>query len=209
MKRSSIIPAATIFAPAFLAILLGASPAWAGGKKDAGGGERVRAAVFKADEARILAAYIVDDVGLTAGGANKASAKTYAEGMYVPQAAAAYFPTGFAITGKERRLDFNDELAYRVLSKSDLGGGVLVYTVEASGRAAESGDGRRYSVSFPRSALGGEGKAAIQPAPYALERAARMSGLSSGLVRLESLRYDADACLFKATAVAGPHSTIR
>ncbi len=204
MKRSSIRPAATLFAPALLAIFLGASPAWAGGKKDVGG-ERVRAAVFKADEPRILAAYVVDDVGLTKGAANQAAAKTYAEGMYLPQAAAAYFPTGFSSSGKERRLDFNGDLSYRVLSKSDLGGGVLVYTVEAAGKAAERGDGRRYSVSFPRSALGGEGQAAVQPAPYALERAARMSGLASGTVRLESLRYDAASGLFKATAVAGPN----
>jgi hypothetical protein len=202
MKKSSIIPG-TLIVPVMLTILLGAAPAWAGGKTD-GGGERVRAAVFRADEPRILAAYIVDDVRLKADESNKVAAKTYAEGMYVPQAAAAYFPTGFSVSGKERRLDFNDDLTYRVLSKTDLGGGVLVYTVEASGRAAEAGDGRRYSVSFSRSALGGEGKTAIQPAPYALERAARMSGLSSGKVRLESLKYEAASGLFKATAVAGP-----
>ncbi len=205
MKRSSIRPAASVFASALLAILLGASPAWAGGKKDVGGGERVRAAVFKADEPRILAAYIVDDVGMSKGASNEAAAKTYAEGMYVPQAAAAYFPTGFSTSGKERRLDFKGDLNYRVLSKSDLGGGVLVYTVEAAGKAAERSDGRRYTVAFPRSALGGGGSAAIQPAPYALERAARMSGLPSGTVRLETLRYDAESGLFKATAVAGPN----
>lgn len=160
----------------------------------------VKAAVFLPDESRTLAVYVVGKMGN-----EKASGQSlYAEGMYVPQGTAAYFPTRFSFVGKERKLQFLGDISYRIMAKAELRSDVLVYTVQASGSAKESGIGYRYTVSFPRSALGPENAEAVQPATYALERGARMSNRQSGTVRLESLRFDEGSSMFKAVTVVVP-----
>ncbi len=150
---------------------------------------------------RIFAAYVVAEPG------------RLEEGSYLPQAAAAYFPTAFSVSAKERRLSFDTNLSYRVVSKSDLSSGVLVYTIEApapGGAAEDRLEGcRTFSFSFPRSALGGSEGIVLQPAPYALERAIRMSELAKGVVRLESLRYDESSRVFKASVSVSGQSITR
>jgi len=178
-----------------------ASGSWALGRGDKGSGESVKAAVFPQNQPLLLKVYIIE--GVSAEGS--AGAKLYTEGMYVPQGAAAFFPTRFELSGKERRLLFTTDLAYRIMARTELGGGVWVYTVEASLPAREEASGRRYTVSFPRSALGPEGGESIQPASYALQRGIRMAGLDQGLVRLESLGFDENAGMFKAVVVVGAY----
>lgn len=178
------------------AAVLAVFPTFAGGGRETKRDARtaVKAAVPSTGEPRILAAYIIDDAGN----------KSYVEGMYLPQAAAAYFPTPFSVSSKERRLSFDRDMPYRILSKADMKAGVKVYTIETSsfavdfkGRRYE--EGRSYTFSFPRSSLGREGAAALQPAPYALERAIRISNVQEGLARLESLRYDETSGVFKVS----------
>lgn len=199
MKQSSAVFFACFF---FVAAVFGL------GKSDGktGTGQVKKASVTKEAEARILAAYIVDD---DSTGIRSPSEKLYAEGMYLPQAAGAYFGTPFSFTAKERRLGFDGDLPFRVLSESALGSGVRVYTIEARapGERAGYADGRSYSFSFPRAALGKEGSVALQPAPYALERAIRLSSIEKGLARLESLRYDEATSIFKASVFIAPQSS--
>lgn len=160
----------------------------------------VKAAVFLPDESRTLAVYVVGKINN-----EKNSGQTlYTEGMYVPQGAAAYFPTRFSFVGKERKLQFLGDISYRIVAKTELRADVLVYTVQASGNAKDAGPGYRYTVSFPRSALGPDNAEAIQPATYALERGARMSNRQSGTVRLETLSYDEGSAMFKAVTVVVP-----
>lgn len=189
----------------FAAFFICVSAAFGMGKGDGktGAAPAKKASAPKEAEARILAAYIVDSA---AEGNRSPSEKMYAEGMYLPQAAAAYFGTPFSFTAKERRLGFDGELPFRVLSESALGAGVRVYTIEARGPGERGGfgTGRSYSFSFPRSALGKDGSVALQPAPYALERAIRLSSVEKGMARLESLRYDEATSIFKASVHIAP-----
>lgn len=176
------------------------------GPKDGGRGSAAegpaKAAVFRREEPRLLSVYVVGRGGtLPKGGSAEA---LYIEGMYIPQAAAAYYPTRFTFSDKGRRLVFLADLSYRVLDKAELGSGVTVYTVETAAAASEGSGARRYTVSFARSALGSESGESTQPAPYALERGARLSGLASGTARLESLRFDEGSGLFKAVVVVSP-----
>jgi hypothetical protein len=160
----------------------------------------VKAAVFLPDESRTLAVYVVGKIT-----SEKTSGQSlYTEGMYIPQGAAAYFPTRFSFAGKERKLQFLGDISYRIMAKTELRTDVLLYTVQASGNAREAGPGYRYTLSFPRSALGSDNAEAIQPATYALERGARMSNHQSGTVRLEALRFDEGAAMFKAVTVVVP-----
>lgn len=172
------------------------------GGRSASVGGAVKAAVFRREEPRLLPVYVVGRGGaLPKGGSAEA---LYIEGLYIPQAAAAYYPTRFSFSEKGRRLMFLADLSYRVLDKADLGSGVTVYTVETSAAASEGSGARRYTVSFARSALGSESGESTQPAPYALERGARLSGLASGTARLESLRFDEKSGLFRAVVVVSP-----
>jgi len=178
------------------------SPVYAGGGKDPP--HPVKAVAPHIGEPRILAAYIIDDTGN----------KNYIEGMYLPQAAAAYFPTPFAVTSKERRLSFDRNMPYRILSKSDLKSGVRVYKIEMASVAQDLKgiryeEGRSYTFSFPRASLGREGGAALQPAPYALERAIRISNVLEGIARLESLSYDNTSGVFKASVDVAAQSIKR
>lgn len=192
-----------------LSAVLAALPCFAAGSRDApaSGGAASRASGSLPAEPRVFAAFVVED---PEGEGSKASAKLYAEGMHVPQALAAYAPTAFAVAAKERRLSFSAELPYRVLSRADLGDGVFSYSLETSAvpRGPRPAGAKLYKISFPRKALGGSASA-VQPAPYALERAARMTGLSSGWARLESLTYDSESGMFRASVAAGPQSTIK
>lgn len=177
-------------------VTISVSCAFAGGRSDSYyvAGAVSRAAATLDGERRILAAYVVED----AGSGNQS------EGLYLPQAAAAYFPTAFSVSSKERKLSFDRQLSYRVVSKAALAAGVRVYTIEAPAVSASPGKeraegGRSYVFSFPRSVLGKSGSGAMQPAPYALERAIRIASASRGIARLESLRYDESTELFKAS----------
>ncbi|HCM25142.1 MAG: hypothetical protein A2Z99_06210 [Treponema sp. GWB1_62_6] len=163
-----------------------------------GSAQTLKAGVQRSAEPRLLAAYVVDDIG-SGTSIDKNSERNYIEGSYVPQAVAAYFPTRFSASGNDRRLSFDQDLSFRVMSNDDLGEGVRVYTVETWTAVTAGGGGKRYSISFPRSALGAVGGSAVQPAPYALERAARMTGATSGMVRLETLKYTAGQ--FRATVI--------
>jgi len=187
------------FAAAIFFLILGNKSVFAFGKRDSTASKR--ASAVQSDASRILAAFILDD---SASAPNPASAKLYIEGFYVPQATAAYFPTAFTITEKERRLAFDTNMPYKVMAKASLGNGVVVYTVEASGFDGKLAAGKRYTLTFSRSSLGTEASSSIQPAPYALERGARMSGLKAGTVRLESLQYDEATKQFKALVVVSP-----
>ncbi|GAB1483539.1 hypothetical protein MASR2M78_23550 [Treponema sp.] len=200
MKSKSHFKLSPVFVVSVLFFLLNGISGFAFGKRDVNKTER--AVSVGSDQSRILAAYILDD---TASSANPTSAKLYLEGFYVPQATAAYFPTDFSITEKERRLAFDTNLAYRVMAKASLGNGVLVYTVETTGFDNKMAAGKRYTIAFALKSLGTEAGSAVQPAPYALERAARMSGLKSGKVRLESVQYDEASKLFKALVVVSPN----
>ena len=177
-----------------------ALPLSANGRKDVVSADTVKAGVFRPGDFRTLSAFVV---GSPAPGSKEAMTK-YAENMYVPQAAAAYFPTKFIFSEKERRLVFLTDFSYRIVKKHDLGQGVTVYTVEAAASAQDREDGKRYIVSFPRTALGPETGESVQPAPYALERGARMSGLKSGTARLESFGFDPKTGLFRAQVIAVP-----
>lgn len=190
------------FVGALLLVGIPSLPVFAGGSRDgAKDGSVSRAAAGSLGEPRILAAYVIDDTKR----ADQGGSKAFVEGMYLPQAAAAYFPTPFSVSAKERRLSFDSELPYRILSRSDLGSGVRLFTIETSAAApALSSAGRSYSFTFPRSALGRDGETAMQPAPYALERAIRISELSKGVARIESLRYDEAAGQFKTNVYIGP-----
>jgi hypothetical protein len=134
--------------------------------------------------------------------------------MYLPQAAAAYFPTPFSVSAKERKLSFDRDMPYRVLSKTALSAGVQVYTIEAPSIPAgseqvDAGDSRSYVFSFPRSALGREGNIAMQPGPFALERAIRIASVPKGVARLESMRYDETTTVFKASVQVSAQSINR
>ncbi len=182
----------TVAVLSLVALLGCVSDSWARGKADDRSGQAVKAAVFLEDQVLILKVYVIEGAG---------TAKLYTEGMYVPQGAAAFFPTRFALSGKERRLLFTTDLSYRILSRAELAAGVAVYTVEASTAAREAARGIRYTVSFPRSALGPESGESVQPATYALQRGIRMAALDAGTVRLESLAFDEHAGMFKAVVV--------
>ncbi len=185
-----------------LAVFFGcASGTWAPGRGGQDSGEAVKAAAFPQNQPLLLKVYIIEGASAEVS----AGAKLYAEGMYVPQGAAAFFPTRFELSGKERRLLFTTDLAYRIMARTELGGGVWVYTVEASLPAREEASGRRYTVSFPRGALGPEGGESVQPASYALQRGIRLANLDQGLVRLESLGFDENAGMFKAVVVVGAY----
>lgn len=184
-----------------LIVLASVFPLYAGGARESSPRAAVaRASSSQVGKARILAAYVVDDSRKS----DQAGANAFAEGMYLPQAAAAYFPTPFSVSSRERKLSFDAELPYRILSKSELGSGVLVYTIETTAQAQSSSEGRTYSFTFPRSSLGQSGAAGMQPAPYALERAIRISELTKGVARLESLRYDEASGVFKTNVRVSP-----
>ena len=188
----------------FLAVV---SPAaFAGGGKDSARDPQpvVKASANQRGEPRIIAAYVIDD----------SSNRNFAEGMYLPQAAAAYYPTPFSVTSKERRFSFDQNLPYRILSKSELKSGVHLYTLETNPftvdfNGMQYDDGRTYTFSFPRSSLGRDGGTAQQPASYALERAIRISAIQKGLVRLEALRYDETTEVFKVSVNVTPQSIKR
>ena len=157
-----------------------------------------RAAATIEGSRRTLTAYIVEDV----------ADWSFAEGAYLPVATAAYFPTPFSISAKERKLSFDRDLSYRIVSKTALSAGVRLYTIEAavpSGKERPEG-GRSYVFSFPRSALGKSGGAALQPAQFALERAIRIASASKGVAHLESLSFDESTALFKASVNVTAHS---
>lgn len=203
MKLKIAIPTALVVVSLVAGFaVLSSALVFAGGSRDAGNrdGSVSRAAASSLGEPRILAAYVIDDTKRPEQG----GAKAYVEGMYLPQAAAAYFPTPFSVSSKERRLSFDSELPFRVISRSDLGSGVRLFTIETTAAAPDSAAGRSYSFSFPRSALGRDGGTSLQPAPYALERAIRISELNKGIARIESLRYDESAGIFKTAVYVGP-----
>lgn len=153
---------------------------------------------------RVLSAYVAADT------ANK----QYLEGMYLPQAVAAYFPTPFSGSAKERKFEFDRGLSSRILSSASLKGDIRLYSIEVfpSASGLPSGareDGRSYTFSFPRSALGKPGSAAVQPALYALDRAVRLSGAAKGVARLETLAYDEASGAFKASVHVAAQSIKR
>jgi len=171
-----------------------ASGSWASGRAEKVPVEEVITTVPPQKQPILLKVYVVESA---------TSARIYTEGMYVPQGAAAYFPTRFELSGKEHQLMFTTDLAYRIMARKELGSGVLVYSVEASIPARKDAAGRRYTVSFPLGALGPEGGKSIQPASYALQQGIKKAGLAKGLVRLESLAFDEMTAKFKAVVVVG------
>lgn len=189
-----LLGAAFLFATAFPSL-------YAGGARERESSGSGGAPDPRLKNQRVLSVYVVDDTPQGDRGAGKA----WVEGMYLPQGAASYFPTQFTVSEGRSRLSFDASLPYRVLSKEDLGARVRRYSIEMSVAAAPlPGSGKFYSFTFPRSALGGEGRVALQPAPYALERGIKLSNRSGGVVQLGAFRYDADAELFKAVVYVGP-----
>ncbi len=181
-------------------IILSNLSSCAGGGPEAQGRNVLYSRTSEAIEgpSRILAAYIVEDI----------ADWSFAEGAYLPQAAASYFPTPFTVSAKEQKLSFDRDLSYRVVSKTALSAGVRLYTIEASvpsGKDRPEG-GRSYVFSFPRSALGKAGGSVQQPAQFALERAIRIASAAKGVARLESLSYNESTALFKASVHVAAYS---
>ncbi len=140
--------------------------------------------------------------------------RSYTDGMYVPMAAAAFLPTSFSVSAKDRRLAFDHSLPYRVLSRSTLKGDVVLYALELPAfvvdfKGKRYDESRTYTFAFPRGALGKPGGVQTQPSQYAIERAIRIASVSDGLARIESLRYDEASEIFKASVVVAAQSIKR
>jgi len=130
--------------------------------------------------------------------------KSYVENMYIPQGIAAYYPNQFSITNKERRIQFENRYSYRILEKHLINDDVWLYSVETASSLTEPVNTKTFTLYFNRSALVASSGEAIQPATYALERGGRMSGFSSGTVRLEALQYNEKDEQFKAVVAVSP-----
>ncbi|WP_304224355.1 hypothetical protein [Gracilinema caldarium] len=128
----------------------------------------------------------------------KDTKKNFVEEMYVPQGIAAYYPNQFTMNSKERRIQFENRYSYRILEKHQIKEDVWVYSIETSSGLTSQDRTKTFTVYFNRTALIASSGEAIQPATYALERGARMSGLSSGTVRLETLVFNEKDEQFKA-----------
>ena len=131
----------------------------------------------------------------------KDTKKSFAEDMYIPQGIAAYYPNQFTMNGKERRIQFENRYSYRILEKHQVKEDVWVYSIETSSGIAAPDQTKTFTVYFNRLALIASSGEAIQPAIYALERGARMSGLTSGTVWLETLVFNEKDEQFKAVVV--------
>jgi hypothetical protein len=130
--------------------------------------------------------------------------QSYIEGMYIPRGIAAYYPNQFSINAKERRIQFENRYSYRILEKHLIQEDVWLYSVETSSTLSAPENTKTYTIYFNRSALVSGSGEAIQPATYALERGARMSGLASGTVYIDSLLYNEKDKRFKAVVVVSP-----
>ncbi|AEJ18500.1 hypothetical protein [Gracilinema caldarium] len=130
--------------------------------------------------------------------------KTYIEGMYIPQGIAAYYPNQFTMNAKERRIQFENRYSYRILEKHLIQEDVWLYSVETSSTLTAPEHTKIYTIFFNRSSLVSNSGEAIQPATYALERGARMSGCTSGTVYIDSLLYNEKDKRFKAVVVVSP-----
>lgn len=167
-----------------------------------GGGNRDHAAGSKAKQTsvgpwvqpRIIPVYVV----------SKDAQKSYIEGLYVPQGIAAYYPNQFSMSGKERRIQFENQYSYRILEKHQVKADVWIYSVETSSTLNFPEHTKTFTIYFNRSALMAASGEAIQPATYALQRGARMSDFASGTVRLESLSFNEKDEQFKAIVVVSP-----
>ncbi|MFQ3547662.1 MAG: hypothetical protein SNJ56_04930 [Termitinemataceae bacterium] len=124
--------------------------------------------------------------------------KEQIEGAFIPQGIGAYYLNHFSFTAKGSRLEFEKRISYRVIERKNIFDDLWLYSVEAQAVGLEPKSVKTFTVYFNRSALGSASGESIQPAPYALERSARMSGLSEGYVGLVSLDYDEKTGQFKA-----------
>lgn len=165
-----------------------------GGAEGAAGKQAKQASTSPWKDARILPVYVL----------SKDVNRNYIEGMYIPQGIAAYYPNQFTMNGKERRIQFESRYSYRILERHLIKEDVWLYSVETSSTLTAPANSKTFTLYFNRSALIANSGEAIQPATYALERGARMSGFTSGTVRLEGLIYNEKDEQFKAVVLISP-----
>lgn len=135
---------------------------------------------------------------------SKKADKNFIEGVYLPQGIAAYYQNQFTMNNKERRIQFEDRYSYRIIKKHLIKEGLWMYSVETSSPLITAINEKTFTLYFNYSALVTNSGEAMQPATYALERGARMSGLTNGMVRIKSLEYNEIDEQFKAVVVVNP-----
>ncbi|MDL2228789.1 hypothetical protein LJC14_00900 [Treponema sp. OttesenSCG-928-L16] len=164
-----------------------------------GSGEPVERAVFSARELRSVSVYVVSAPSGESSQETQ-SIRLFNESVYVPQGLAAYFPAEFNSKDGQWECTFDMDFSYRIMSRQSAGPKLDFYTLEAAGSGADPEPGKRYTVSFTLSDLGG-GSSLRQPALYALEKAAKQAGAESGYARLESINFYTDRQIFESSVV--------
>jgi len=187
MKRKFFFIGALFMLCSFYGFALGSSEVHSGTKAKV-------ASTSPWKDGRIIPVYVL----------SKETDKNYIENMYIPQGIAAFYPNKFTINTKERRIQFENRYSYRILEKRLIKEAVWLYSIETSSTLTEPLNTKTFTLYFNRSALVTSSGEAIQPATYALERGARMSGFTSGTVRLEALHYNDMDEQFKAVVAVGP-----
>jgi hypothetical protein len=155
-------------------------------------GEPVEGSRFSLDESRSLAVFL----SYTPQGKGTAAWNHRQRFLAssLPRGAALYFPARFSREGAETVWLFSSTLSHKTTAEEDLGNGLFLYTVEASGEGKDPEiQGRRYRISFSPSRLRG-----FQPGFYALEQGIILSKSGTGSARLESLRFDRGEKRFEA-----------
>ena len=155
-------------------------------------GEAVMGSSFFLDEIRSLPVYLsyTPQGKGTAGWNSKQRFLTTA----IPRGAALYFPGRFSREGAKTVWLFSSGLSLKIAAEEDLGDGLSLYTVEASGEGKDpETQGRRFRIDFSPSKLKG-----LQPGFYALEQGIILSKSVAGFARLESLRFARGGKKFEA-----------